>query len=382
MGRGLASFGLPTNCIGLPPAVRLYNPDQVFYFDSQGLQRAWTTSSKSTAAPWSATTPAATRTSTGCRSPPAGGCSAASPTTPSTSTCRLSPWTSTTSNSSAATNRHSHDHQHHRHRPQLTAPRGPRRAAVPCREPGHGRVVERTLRGLTRTVGVTTWLVCQRNSVTGELIPTLLQEMSPLDKACASRMSLALDQRRLRRGPNKLGLVEYFGRRHPDAIRPDRPASPQREIVAGRKPMQMHDGVGVHVDELAWVKDRPDPVSATTAASRCSADVGSVSTMWASGLNHDTAAESPCVLCGRHLTASKLAAAHSVAVLVRSRAGGFTYWCALLMTLALASCAFVLSFDAPCGRSRSRWACRSRSAGCGRAPSTSRSRRPRCACCR
>jgi hypothetical protein len=39
LGRGLASFGLPTNCIGLPPAVRLYTPDQVFYFDSQGLQR-------------------------------------------------------------------------------------------------------------------------------------------------------------------------------------------------------------------------------------------------------------------------------------------------------------------------------------------------------
>jgi hypothetical protein len=77
-----------------------------------------------------------------------------------------------------------------------------------------------------------------------------------------------------------------------------------------------------------------------------------------------------------------LAATPSVAVLVRSRAGGFTYWCALLMTLALASCAFVLSFDAPCGRWLSRWACRSRSPGCGRAPSTSRSRRPRCACCR
>ncbi|WP_235658461.1 DUF2637 domain-containing protein [Mycolicibacterium moriokaense] len=41
-----------------------------------------------------------------------------------------------------------------------------------------------------------------------------------------------------------------------------------------------------------------------------------------------------------------LAATHSVAVLVRTRAGGLTYWCALLMTLALASCAFVLSFDA------------------------------------
>ena len=41
-----------------------------------------------------------------------------------------------------------------------------------------------------------------------------------------------------------------------------------------------------------------------------------------------------------------LAATHSVALLVRTRAGGFIYWCALLMTLALASCAFVLSFDA------------------------------------
>ncbi len=41
-----------------------------------------------------------------------------------------------------------------------------------------------------------------------------------------------------------------------------------------------------------------------------------------------------------------LAALHSVAVLVRTRAGGLTYWCALTMTLALASCAFVLSFDA------------------------------------
>jgi hypothetical protein len=41
-----------------------------------------------------------------------------------------------------------------------------------------------------------------------------------------------------------------------------------------------------------------------------------------------------------------LAATHSIAVLVRTRAGGLTYWCALLMTLALASCAFVLSFDA------------------------------------
>ena len=41
-----------------------------------------------------------------------------------------------------------------------------------------------------------------------------------------------------------------------------------------------------------------------------------------------------------------LAATHSIALLVRTRAGGTTYWCALAMTLALAACAFVLSFDA------------------------------------
>src|SRR6185312_11184682 len=41
-----------------------------------------------------------------------------------------------------------------------------------------------------------------------------------------------------------------------------------------------------------------------------------------------------------------LAATHSIAVLVRTPAGGTTYWCALLMTLALAACGFVLSFDA------------------------------------
>lgn len=41
-----------------------------------------------------------------------------------------------------------------------------------------------------------------------------------------------------------------------------------------------------------------------------------------------------------------LAATHSIALLVRTRAGGATYWCALAMTLALAVCAFVLSFDA------------------------------------
>ena len=41
-----------------------------------------------------------------------------------------------------------------------------------------------------------------------------------------------------------------------------------------------------------------------------------------------------------------LGATHSVALLVRTRRGGFSYWCALAMTVALAGCAFVLSFDA------------------------------------
>lgn len=41
-----------------------------------------------------------------------------------------------------------------------------------------------------------------------------------------------------------------------------------------------------------------------------------------------------------------LAATHSVALLVRTHAGGVVYWFALVMTVALAVCAFVLSFDA------------------------------------
>jgi hypothetical protein len=41
-----------------------------------------------------------------------------------------------------------------------------------------------------------------------------------------------------------------------------------------------------------------------------------------------------------------LGSTHSVALLVRTRRVGFNYWCALPMTIALAGCAFVLSFDA------------------------------------
>ena len=76
-----------------------------------------------------------------------------------------------------------------------------------------------------------------------------------------------------------------------------------------------------------------------------------------------------------------LAATHSIAVLVRTRAGGLIYWCALLMTLALASCAFVLSFDAL--RSLAVFLGLPEAiAWRGRALLTSRLLRLRCACCR
>ncbi|WP_307857409.1 DUF2637 domain-containing protein [Mycobacterium sp. SM1] len=41
-----------------------------------------------------------------------------------------------------------------------------------------------------------------------------------------------------------------------------------------------------------------------------------------------------------------LGSTHGVALLVRTRTVGATYWCALAMTAMLAVCAFVLSFDA------------------------------------
>lgn len=41
-----------------------------------------------------------------------------------------------------------------------------------------------------------------------------------------------------------------------------------------------------------------------------------------------------------------LGATHGVSLLVRARTAGWAYWCALVMTIALAGCAFGLSFDA------------------------------------
>lgn len=40
-----------------------------------------------------------------------------------------------------------------------------------------------------------------------------------------------------------------------------------------------------------------------------------------------------------------LGATHGLALLVRARTAGWAYWCALVMTAALAGCAFMLSFD-------------------------------------
>ena len=41
-----------------------------------------------------------------------------------------------------------------------------------------------------------------------------------------------------------------------------------------------------------------------------------------------------------------LGSTHSVALLIKTRRAGASYWCALTMTIGLAACAFVLSFDA------------------------------------
>jgi hypothetical protein len=41
-----------------------------------------------------------------------------------------------------------------------------------------------------------------------------------------------------------------------------------------------------------------------------------------------------------------LGSTHSVALLIKTRRVGASYWCALMMTIGLAACAFVLSFDA------------------------------------
>ena len=49
-----------------------------------------------------------------------------------------------------------------------------------------------------------------------------------------------------------------------------------------------------------------------------------------------------------------LAATHGVALLVRTRTVGATYWCALALTVALACCAFVMALLCSVARLRSR----------------------------
>lgn len=60
------------------------------------------------------------------------------------------------------------------------------------------------------------------------------------------------------------------------------------------------------------------------------------------------AAHSPTVAAAAAVVppAVLLGSTHGVAVLVRTRTVGATYWSALALTVALAGCAFVLSFDA------------------------------------
>ena len=62
----------------------------------------------------------------------------------------------------------------------------------------------------------------------------------------------------------------------------------------------------------------------------------------------NTTAGSPAIAAAAAIVppAVLLGATHGVALLVRARTAGWAYWCALAMTVALAGCAFGLSFDA------------------------------------
>ena len=86
-----------------------------------------------------------------------------------------------------------------------------------------------------------------------------------------------LDQHRLRRGTDEPLPVEHLGRCDPDAVRSDRAAGPQCEIVAVGKSMQMNNGVGVHEDELGrdrvprrrrWRSRQPWPAVAAPSSAR------------------------------------------------------------------------------------------------------------------
>jgi hypothetical protein len=105
--------------VRFPASIATHNPDQVFYFDSQGLQRRMDYIAEVNGSTLVGHYTSRYESFDG---PPADECFAATPTTPSTSTCRRSPSTSTTSNSFPATNMHNPDHPP----PPTTHPVAPR----------------------------------------------------------------------------------------------------------------------------------------------------------------------------------------------------------------------------------------------------------------
>ena len=81
-------------------------------------------------------------------------------------------------------------------------------------------------------------------------------------------MSPALNQQCLCRRPNTPISIEDLRRSHAHAVRPNRRASAQREIVADRKPVQMNDGVGVHKGEPVRIEDHANTVRAVGNAGK------------------------------------------------------------------------------------------------------------------
>jgi hypothetical protein len=75
-----------------------HNADQVFYFDSDGLQRRMDYIVEINGSTLVGHYTSRYKNFGAWRSPPAAAYTAAIPTTPSTSTCPQSPWTSVTSN--------------------------------------------------------------------------------------------------------------------------------------------------------------------------------------------------------------------------------------------------------------------------------------------
>src|SRR5882762_2855667 len=104
----------------------------------------WTTSQRFSAARWWATTAASTDPSTDSRLPPVDGSFDATPTTPSTSTCRPSRSTSATSSRVTPMNRPGHDHSQHRRQSPVAATH---RAPAPPLRRGQGTLRNYGTRG-------------------------------------------------------------------------------------------------------------------------------------------------------------------------------------------------------------------------------------------